>query len=241
MSGISNQTIKKIINEIDGDLKQTFVGVFSSNETFRFFKFKHIIREKKAPYPFMIMNTDRANKEGEHWWSLLELSSKEQIFLFDSFRLIGLKEFIIDNDKQIIDQFFYGLEKINKKDNIINLTYVRFDNESYKKLNKSSLTPTAKDFFHIVSEFSKVHDESIVDIYMVDDQLQNIKSDTCGLFQLYFYMNLFLPKENSQIVGNRALTLRTIKNLLNEIFSKNIEQNEIVAENFAAEHNIKRD
>ena len=109
---------------------------------------------------------------------MLEVSSKEQIFLFDSFGFIGLKEFIIDNDKQIIDQFFYGLEKINKKDNIINLTYVRFDNESYKKLNKSSLTPTAKDFFHSLSEFSKVHDESIVDIYMVDDQLQNIKSDT---------------------------------------------------------------
>ena len=220
MSGISNQTIKKIINEIDGDLKQNFVGVFPSNETFRFFKFKHIIRQKKAPYPFMIINTDRANKEGEHWWSLLEISSEEQIFLFDSFAFIG--------------QFFYGLEKINKKDKIINLTYVRFDIESYKKLNKASLTPTARDFFHSLSEFSKVHNESMVDIYMVDDQLQNIKSDTCGLFQLYFYINLFLPKENSQIVGSRALTLRTIKNLLNEIFSKNIEENEIVVETFAS-------
>ena len=78
----------------------------------------------------MIMNTDRASKEGEHWWSLLEIRSKEQMFLFDGFGFIGLKEFIIDNDKQII---FYGLEKVNKKDNIINLTYVRFDNESYKK------------------------------------------------------------------------------------------------------------
>ena len=76
---------------------------------------------------------------------------------------------------------------------------------------------------------------------MVDDQLQNIKSDTCGLFQLYFYMNLFLPKESSQIVGNRTLTLRTIKNLLNEIFSREISQNEIAVEDFASEHNIKRD
>ena len=81
----------------------------------------------------------------------------------------------------------------------------------------------------------------MVDIYIVDDQLQNIKSDTCGLFQLYFYMNLFLPKENSQIVGNRTLTLRTIKNLLNEIFSKDIAQNEIVVETFASEHNIRRE
>ena len=240
MSGISNFTVKKIINEIDGDLKQNFVGVFPSNETFKFFKFKHLIREKKAPYPFMIMNTDRSNKEGEHWWSLLEISSKQQIF-FDSFGFVGLKEFIIDNDKQIIDQFFYGLEKIDKKDNIINLTYVHFDNESYKNVNKDSLTPTARDFFHSLSQFSKVHNENAMDVFMVDDQLQNIKSDTCGLFQLYFYMNLFLPKESSKIVGNRTLNLRTIKNLLNEIFSKDISQNEIIVENFAAEHNIKRE
>ena len=172
----------------------------------------------------MIMNTDRSNKEGEYWWSLLEISSKQQIFLFDSFGFVGLKEFIIDNDKQIIDQFFYGLEKINKKDKIINLTYIHFDNESYKKVNKDSLTPTARDFFHSLSQLSKVHNENAVDVFMVDDQLQNIKSDTCCLFQLYFYMNLFLPKGSSKIVGNRTLNLRTIKNLLNEIFSKDISQ-----------------
>ena len=241
MSGISNFTIKKVIDKIDGDLKQNFIGVFPSSETFKFFKFKHLVREKKAPYPFMIMNTDRSNKEGEHWWSLLEIISKDQIFLFDSFGFVGLKEFIVDNDKQIIDNFFYGLEKINKKDNIINLTYVRFDNESYKKVKKETLTPTARDFFHSLGEFSKVHNKNSVDVYMVDNQLQNIKSDTCGLFQLYFYMNLFLPKEGTKIVSNRTLTLRTIKNLLNEIFSKDISQNEIVVENFASEHNIKRE
>ena len=148
---------------------------------------------------------------------------------------------IVDNDRQIIDKFFYGLEKINKKDKVINLTYVRFDNDSYKKVNKASLTPTAKDFFHSLSEFSKVHNQKSVDVFMVDDQLQNIKSDTCGLFQLYFYMNLFLPKQSSKIVNNRTLNLRTINNLLNEIFSKDISQNEIIVENFAAEHNIKRE
>ena len=192
MSGISNFTIKKLINEIDDDLKQNFVGVFPSNDTFRFFKFKHLIREKKAPYPFMIMNTYRSNKEGEHWWSLLEISTKEQIFLFDCFGFVGLKEFIVDDDKQIIDQFFYGLEKINKKDKIINLTYVRFDRDSYKKVKKETLTSTARDFFHSLSEFSKVHNTNWVDIYMVDHQLQNIKSDTCGLFQLYFMIVKFL-------------------------------------------------
>ena len=106
MSGISNLTKEKIIKEINGDLKQKFVGVFPSNKTFKFFSFQKMIREKEAPYPFMIMNTDIENKEGEHWWSLLQISSNDQIFLFDSFGFVGLKEFIIDNDRQIIDQFF---------------------------------------------------------------------------------------------------------------------------------------
>ena len=172
MSGISNFVIEKAINEIDDDLKQNFVNVFPSNHTFKFINFTHYIREKSAPYPFMIMNTDRSGKEGEHWWSLLEISSKDQIFLFDSFGFIGHKEFIIDNDKKIVDRFFYGLEKINKKDKKINLTYLQFDIESYKKINKNSLTSTAQDFFHTLSEFGKVHKNKIVDVYIVDDQLQ---------------------------------------------------------------------
>ena len=63
----------------------------------------------------MIMNTDRSGKKGTHWWSILEVSSKEQIFLFDSYGFIGLKEFIIDNDRNAIDEFFYGLGKNEQK------------------------------------------------------------------------------------------------------------------------------
>ena len=114
MTGISNVNINKIINEIDGDLKRNFVGVFPSDETFKFFKHKHLIRAKKAPYPFMIMNTDRKNQEGEHWWSLLEISDKKQIFLFDSFGFVGLKDFIIDDDRLLLDRFFMGWIKLTR-------------------------------------------------------------------------------------------------------------------------------
>ena len=86
------------------------------------------------------MNTDRAGKKGTHWWSFLEISFKEQIFLFDSFGFIRLKEFIIDNDRETIDKFFYGLEKINKIDKKNNLTYVQFDLIEYYKIDKSKLT-----------------------------------------------------------------------------------------------------
>ena len=116
MSGISNFTTEKVMNEIIDDLKTNFVGVFPSNHTFRFLRFADMVREKKAPYCFMIMNTDRSGKKGRHWWSFLEISSKAQIFLFDSYGFVDLKKFIIDNYRNAIDEFFYGLEKMNKND-----------------------------------------------------------------------------------------------------------------------------
>ena len=195
MSGISNFEIEKIIDEIDDDLKSNFVGTFPSNQTFRFLNFTELVKEKSVLYPFMIMDTDRSGNKGTHWWSFLEISSKEQIFLFDSYGFIGLKEFIIDNDRKLIDRFFYGLEGIHKKDNRVNLTYVQFDLNAFKNENKRQLTSTAQDFFHTLNKFAKVHKRQVVNVYMVDDCLQDLESDTCGIFQLYFYTNLFLPQK----------------------------------------------
>ena len=240
MAGISNFTIEKVVNEINDDLKANFVGVFPSNHTFRFLNFAGLVRQKKAPYPFMIMNTDRAGTKGTHWWSFLEISSKEQIFLFDSYGFVGLKEFIIDNDRKLIDKFFYGLEKMNKNDKVINLTYVQFDSTNFERIDKSQLTKTAQDFFHTVNEFAKVHKRKVVDVCKVDDSLQDLRSHTCGIFQLYFHTNLFLPTEDSKIINNSKLTMRTIAALLNEIFVLDVHENERRVEAFAQELNIKR-
>ena len=62
-----------------------------------------------------------------------EIPSKEQIFRFDSYDFVGLKEFIIDNDRKLIDKFFHGLSKMNKKGSAINLTYVEFTPPAYEK------------------------------------------------------------------------------------------------------------
>ena len=112
MAGISNFTIEKFINE--KKLKKNFIGVFPSDKTLKFLKITEMVKKKKSKYPFMIMNTDRSNEVGTHWWSFLEIASKDKIFLFDSYGFIGLKEFIIDNDRKTLDKFFYGLDKINK-------------------------------------------------------------------------------------------------------------------------------
>ena len=132
------------------------------------------------------------------------------------------------------------MEKINKNDKKINLTYVQFDLTAFEKINRSQLTTTAQDFFHTLNEFAKVHKRKVVDVFMVDDCLQDLESDTCGIFQLHFYTNLFLPKEDSKIVNNSKLKMKTIATLLNDLFVLDINENERRVESFATELDIKR-
>ena len=56
---------------------------------------------------------------------------------------------------------------------------------------------------------------------MVEDRLQDLDSSTCGIFQLYFYDNLFNPDENSKIQDSTKLTKKTVETLLNNLFVLN--------------------
>ena len=53
---------------------------------------------------------------------------------------------------------------------------------------------------------------------MVEARVQNLNSATCGIFQLYFYDNLFNPNKNSKIRDKAKLNKKTIETLLNELF-----------------------
>ena len=132
-----------------------------------------------------------------------------------------------------------GWKKMNKNDKKINLTYVQFDLANYEQTDKLKLTKTPQDFFHTLYELGRVHNTQSVDVFMVDDCLQDLELDTCGIFQLYFYTNLFLPRENSKI-NNAKLAMKTISTLLNEVFTLDINENEERVENFARKLNIKR-
>ena len=47
-------------------MKRNFKGVMLSDSLTRFIDFQKILKTDKAPYPFIIMNTDRKNKPGTH-------------------------------------------------------------------------------------------------------------------------------------------------------------------------------
>ena len=166
------------------------------------------------------------------------------MFLFDHYGFTGFNAFIEQDDSDIINRILYHTKKINKDDNIETLITLTFSKENYKKLSKneiSKLSPTAADLFHLINEFAELNNiknEAI--IHFVDDQLQNLTSDTCGTFQLCFYKNLFDPLKKSGIINDKKLRKNTILKLLNELFSTSDEKNEQIIEQFVKEYKIKR-
>ena len=90
----------------------------------------------------------------------------------------------------------------------------------YEKIrNGHRLTTTTQDLLHLMYEFGKLHKiNDVVTMHLVENQLQKIETDTCRIFQLYFYVNLFTPLENSSIVNDKKLSKSTLEKLLNEIF-----------------------
>ena len=71
---------------------------------------------------------------------------------------------------------------------------------------------------------------------MVQNRIQNLNSVTCGIFQLYFYNNLFNPNENSKIQDKARLNKRTIDTLLNELFLlDNQDKNEELMRQYATD------
>ena len=151
------------------------------------------------------MNTDCSNKKGTHWWSFLDLHLKKEIFLFDSFGFDGFKEFLLQDDKKILNKILYGIKKFEKKDSKITVITLTFSMEEYEKIkNVNRLSETMQDILHLINEFGKKDNlKEEVRIHFVDDQLQKIETNTCGVFQIYFFVNLFNPDENSAIMENK--------------------------------------
>ena len=74
---------------------------------------------------------------------------------------------------------------------------------------------------------------------MVEDRVQDLESATCGIFQTYFYENLFNPEENSSIQNETKLKKSTVEKLLNELFSLEDVENENRMEEYANEIGVK--
>ena len=109
--------------------------------------------------------------------------------------------------------------------NKITLCKIKFNLNACKNLSNKepdSLSETVITFFHFIQAFGKkVNLRNFVNIWMVEDRVQDLDSSTCGIFQLYFYDNLFNPDENSKIQDKARLNKKMIETLLNEHFILN--------------------
>ena len=207
----------------------------------RYINFYEIIKRKNAKYPFAIFNTYEHNEAGTHWWSFLDIKPKSNLLLFDSHRLTGFKYFIVDNDTKIIDELLYNFEKckLNEASHKITLCAMKFSIFKWEKLphtKKEQLTKTAQDFFHLLYQFAKLKKSNEITIVIVENDLQELTSDTCGIFQLYFYKNLFDPSTKSKIINHKNLNKKTIEMIINEIFSTDIKENKYIIKKFREEN-----
>ena len=249
MGGISNFQIEEAIATIGvKDLLENFVGVFPSNYMNKFTNHGAMIEDKKGKFPFIIANTDSSDKKGTHWWSILDIDPKNEIFFFDSFGLDVLKQFIIQDDKKTVHKILVGIEQMKRTDQKITLCKIKFNLEACSKLSKKkkkkkfdSLSDTARDFFYFVQAFGiKLKLKSFVNIWMVEDQIQDLESNTCGIFQLYFYENMFNPDQSSKIQNDTKLKKSTVETLLNELFSLDDKENEIKMVEYAEKLGVEK-
>ena len=149
--------------------------------------------------------------------------NQKPIFFFDSFGLDGLKDFIVQDDKKILEKVLFGTEKMTRTGNKITLCKIQFNLNASENLSKTeldSLSDTSVNFFHFIQAFgNKLKLRNFVNIWMVEDRVQDLNSITCGIFQLYFYNNSFNPDENRKIKNNNRLNKKITETLLNELFA----------------------
>ena len=109
--------------------------------------------KKREGTRFLIANTDSSSKEGTHWWSILDIEPKTDIFFFDTFGLYGLKIFTIQDDKKVIEKILFGTEQMTRIGNKIILVNIKFDlhaSKNWSKKELDALSDTASDFCHFL-------------------------------------------------------------------------------------------
>ena len=110
---------------------------------------------------------------------------------------------------------------MTKTDNKITLVNIKFNlnactNLTKKELDVLSNTATNSSFVQAFSNKLKLR--NFVNIWIVEDRVQDFNSVTCGIFPMNFYGNFFNPNKNSKIQNKKRLNKRTIETLLNELF-----------------------
>ena len=88
-------------------------GVYTSDKINKFTAFNRMMKDGK--YPSLIPNTDRSDKGAMLWWSILDIRSARDFLLLYTFGIDRLKNFIIQDDKKIVEKVIKGIKKWAEK------------------------------------------------------------------------------------------------------------------------------
>ena len=95
----------------------------------------------------------------------------------------------------MIEKILFGTEQLTRTDNKIILVNVKFSLNACKNLTKNeldNLSDTVHDVFYLVQSFGrKLKLRDFVNLLEVEDRIPHFDAVTCGIFQIYFYGNLF--------------------------------------------------
>ena len=125
----------------------------------------------------------------------------------------------------------------------IELLEITFSVKAYQKLTeeeRASISSETHDLFNLLSGYAYIKNQT-EELYLiiVQTQLQDDKSTTCGNFNLYFLKHLFDPLGTSNVIDCKKLNEKTLEILFSEIFSSDIEENEKQVKMFSKNFNIK--
>ena len=222
------------------DLNKNFLGVLTSGKINKFVMFEKMMSGKK--YPFIISNTDRSDEGGTHWWGILNISPKNELLLFDSFGISGMKRLVVLDDKQIVGKVLKRLEFADRKDNKLTFVKLKFLMNGYERLTEkeiSELSETAQDFFYLVHSFGKNEKIKFVHVWMLEDPIQQPHIITCGPFQICFYEKLLFPDKDIKIHIYKKLTNDALETLQNELFALDQENNEQIINEYIIQRQLQ--
>ena len=60
-------------NEENEDLKNIYMGTYSTDSITRYINFYEIIKRRNTKYLFAIFNTNKENEPGVHSWSVMDI------------------------------------------------------------------------------------------------------------------------------------------------------------------------
>ena len=173
----------------------------------------------------------------------MDIHPKQKLFLFHDLGLEGFNFFIVNNDERVINELLFDYKKCNTNLNNhkLKLCAMKFCIQTWEKMpnnKKEQLTNIVQNFFHLLKQFEKLKNTTDMNILISENNIEDIISSNCGIFQTHFYKNLFDPEEKSKIINHKNLNKKTIETIINEIFSTDVDENEHLIEKFKDEYDL---